>query len=77
MKLAHLVGGVIGGSPSTPVILYHLQVGRQATANQIDFPLQIVQVGSGHIPFLGDDDVAAAERAAVLAERQMGVERHL
>ena len=74
VQLPQLGRTEVGGGPAAPVVLDQPGARRQVAQDQLYFALQIVEVPGGHLSFGGDDDVATAEGAAVLAEGQVDIE---
>ena len=72
---AYLIQSQVGRRAAAPVVLDHAGPLPEARAHQVDLALQVVQVGVGHARLLRDDDVAAAEGAALAAEGKVHVER--
>jgi len=57
------------------VQLRHPAAVRQTRGDQVDLALEHLEVGPGLFLVRADDHVAAAESAALLAERQVDVDR--
>ena len=70
----HLLRRVVGGGAAAPVILGDGAIALQATAHLRDLLLEMHEVAGRDAALLRDHDVAAAEEAALLAERQVDVE---
>src|SRR5262249_44754091 len=67
----------VGRRAPAPVELREPAAARQVPGEETGLADQIVEVAAGDVAMLRDDDVAAAEEAALLAERQVRVERKL
>ncbi len=78
-QIVQACGRVPGRRAVAQVQLRHrstrVAVGPEARGDPVDRPLQAFEVRVGHVVAAGDDDLAGAVEAAVLAERQVQVER--
>src|SRR4029078_5474174 len=75
LQPGNLVEREIGRRAAAPVVLADLPPSGERPGEHCDLAVQVVEIVRRDVALPGDDDRAAAERAALLAERQMQIER--
>ena len=75
LQRRNLVEREIGRGAAAPVVLDDLPPTRERLGEHGDLAVQVLEIVRRDVSLLGDDDRAAAERAALLAEWQMQIER--
>ena len=75
VKIGYLFRAQVGGRAAAPVVLHDLPTAGKGGAEHGELALHVAEIPGRHLALLRDDDHAPAERAALLAKRQVEVER--
>ncbi len=74
-EVLHLGGTEIGWRAAAPMQLHHGPGMIESQCNRVDFPTELLEIRVQHFVVFVDHDIAAAEKAKALAEREVNINR--